>query len=105
MISDVDWLCILTAELTQSCTQGMCIRGYTYLRQDGEGLTYFFVSQHVARLALELCGEAEIRLVYTFAKGLQNPALLGWDIEMDFIQRLRDCLPKKEQVRAKAFAK
>ena len=32
MISDVDWLFILTAELTQSCTQGMCIRGYTYLR-------------------------------------------------------------------------
>ena len=34
MISDVDWLCILTAELTQSCTQGMCIRGYAYLRHN-----------------------------------------------------------------------
>ena len=43
--------------------------------------------------------------MYTFAKRLQNPALLGWAFEMDFMQRLRDCSRKKEQVRVKTFAK
>ena len=57
MISaDVDWLCILTAELTQSCTQGMCIRGYTYLRHTlrerraGERRKEYFITLHSEEL-------------------------------------------------------
>ena len=32
MISEVNFLCTLTAELTQSYTHGTCVRGYTHLR-------------------------------------------------------------------------
>ena len=56
-------------------------------------------------MAVEKCGEAEIQIVYTSAERLQNPALLGWAFEMDFMQRLRDCSRKKAQVRVKTFSK
>ena len=45
MISDVNLLCTLTAELTQSYTHGTCVRGYTHLR-------HFFLSPITAEIFL-----------------------------------------------------
>ena len=76
-----------------------------YPSEDGLGFSYFFVSQYVARLALTWCGDAEIRLLYTSARLMQNPELLGWVVEMDFNRRLHDCLRAKAQASVKTLVK
>ena len=76
-----------------------------YPSEDGLGFSYFFVSQYVAHLALTWCGDGEMQLLYTSARRMQNPALLGWVVEMDFIQRLHDCLRAKAQASVKTLVK
>ena len=73
----------------------------------GGGLkkSFFFVSQYVAREMLRLCGAADMKLLYTMARDLRNPALLGWVIEMGFIKILHDCACPNDDTHPKSPAR
>ena len=64
----------------------------------------FCVSQYFAREKLSFGGEAEIKMAYTSATCLRNPAFLGWVIDMDFIQYLHDCTRTKSPARVWTLA-
>jgi hypothetical protein len=74
-----------------------------YPSENEKGFRNFFVSQYVAREMLSLGGRAVIEIAYSFALRLQNPAFLGWVVEIDFIQCLRNCIRTNAQARLWTF--
>ncbi|KAF0733033.1 hypothetical protein Ae201684P_010090 [Aphanomyces euteiches] len=50
----------------------------------------FFTSKYIARLALDKAGNVLIREAYEIAKALNNPSMVGWIVEMDFIQQIKN---------------
>jgi hypothetical protein len=71
---------------------------------NGIGFSNFFVSQAVCREMLRKGGSAVIQVAYSFARDLKNPALLGWVVEMDFVQYLQDCIRVNSQAKVWTFS-
>ncbi|KAG9410024.1 hypothetical protein AC1031_018056 [Aphanomyces cochlioides] len=50
----------------------------------------FFTSKYIAILALDKAGNVLVREAYEIAKALNNPSMVGWIVEMDFIQQIKN---------------
>ena len=59
---------------------------------------YFLVSQRAVELLREETDTSSFRTLYFHARKLQNPAFLGWVVEADFFEQLKQTSKKKECV-------
>jgi hypothetical protein len=67
--------------------------------QGTNGPETFFVSRYALKMLLHASKEnSDIRRAYTLAKQHNNPALLGWVVEFDFVKQLADSCANSAKV-------